>query len=194
MSTDARVTRSGLLKGALMGGAALAVGAGTASAAPGERDLAWLRFGVTVEYVSAEYYRRARGAVAWSDSERRALERATAAEVAHRNAFRAKLIALNESAIEPEDIEIELPDAAFASRTATITLGRRLESLSQSAYLGAVAGIADADLRRLFAQVLASEAQQLAYLTGLGGRVLTDPFPPVHGIETASERLATWLP
>ncbi|MGD9573157.1 MAG: ferritin-like domain-containing protein [Thermoleophilia bacterium] len=194
MTAGGAVTRSGLLKGVLVGGAALAVGAGTASAAPGERDLAWLRFGITVEYVSAAYYLRARRAGGWTDRERRALERATAAEVAHRNAFRAKLLALGEPAIEPEDIEIELPDAAFASRTATITLGRRLESLTQSAYLGAVSGIADPDLRRLFAQVCAAEAQQLAYLTGLGGRALTDPFPPVHGIETASEALATWLP
>lgn len=192
------LTRSGFLRGAAAGGAALAVGGGAdaapAAGAPSEQDLAWVRFAITAEAVSVAYYARARTVGGWTGDEARALERATAAQVAHRNAFRAMLLALGEAAIDPDDIEVRLPDAPFASRAAAVTLGRRIEALLLHAYLGALTTVGDPGVRRLVAQTAASESAQLTYLTGLQGRVLTDPFPSVHGIATAAEALATYLP
>lgn len=195
------LTRSGFLRGAAAGGAALAAGGAlaaltaTAAAAPTEKDLAWLRFGITVEAVSVEYYRLARKTGVWTPRESRTLERATAAQVAHRNAFRTALSDRGEATIDPADLEVVIPAAALTSRPATVTLGRRIEALALHAYLGAVTAIGDGDIRRLFAQVSASEAAQLAYLSGLAGpRVPGDPFPSVHGIETAAEALAAYLP
>ena len=46
----------------------------------------------------------------------------------------------------------------------------------------------------MFAQVAASESAQLTWLTGLQGPVLTDPFPSIHGIGTAADALAEYLP
>ncbi len=194
------VTRSGFLRGAATGGAVIAGGgafallAGPAAAAPTERDLAWLRFGITVEAVSVEFYRRARVAGHWTPKETRALERATAVEVAHRNAFRKALADLGEPTIDAADLEVVIPDAGLATRGAALRLGRRIEGLAVHAYLGAVTTIGDAAVRRLFAQVSASEAGQLAYLTGLDAPAGVDAFPSVHGIETASAALAAYLP
>ena len=199
------ITRSGFLKKAAVGGgAAVAAGAavgllaGPAAAAPTEQDLAWVRFAITAEAVSVAYYARARTVGGWSGDERRALERCTATQVAHRNAFRKALVDLKEAALDPADLEVELPDAAFASRTAAITLGRRIEGLLLHGYLGALATITHAGVRRLFAQTAASESAQLTWLSVLQGRVLTDPFPSVHGIETAavcanSRRTPAWV-
>jgi hypothetical protein len=194
------MTRTWFLRGAASGGAAVAAGgalaflASPAAAAPSEQDLAWVRFGITAEAVAVAFYARARTAGGWSGDERRTLERATAAQVAHRNAFRTTLVDLNEPVIDPEDVEVELPDAGFASRAAAITLGRRIESVLLHGYLGALATIADPAIRRLFAQVAASEAAQHTWLTSLQGPVLTDPFPSVHGIATAAAALAEFLP
>ena len=194
------MTRTGFLRGAAAGGAAVAGGGGLAwlaapaAAAPTEQDLAWVRFAITAEAVAVAFYARARRVGGWSGDERRTLERATAAQVAHRNAFRKALVDLNEPVIDPADIEVELPDAGFASRTAAITLGRRLEALLLHGYLGALTTITDSAVRRLFAQAAASESAQLTWLTGLQGRVPTDPFPSVHGIDTAAEALAAYLP
>ena len=86
------------------------------------------------------------------------------------------------------------PDGAFETRAGTVSLGRRIGGLMLHAYLGAVTTIRDEHVRRLCAQVSASEAEQLAYVTGLAGRAITDPFPPVHGLETAADQLASYLP
>ena len=195
-----RMTRTGFLRGAAAGGAAVATGgaaawlAAPAAAAPTEQDLAWVRFAITAEAVSVAYYARARTVGGWTTDERRTLERATAAQVVHRNAFRKALVNLKEPVIDPADIEIELPDSGFTSRSAAITLGRRIEALLLHGYLGALTTIADPAVRRLFAQVAASESAQLTWLTGLQGPVLTDPFPSIHGIGTAADALAEYLP
>ena len=195
-----RVTRTGFLRGAAAGGAAVATGgavawlAAPAAAAPTEQDLAWVRFAITAEAVSVAFYARARTVGGWSGtsdarwSARRPPRWPTATRSA-RPSFNLK-----EPVIDPADIEIELPDDGFTSRAAAITLGRRIESLLLHGYLGALATIADPAVRRLFAQVAASESAQLTWLTGLQGPVLTDPFPSVHGIATAADALAEYLP
>ncbi|MEZ0285799.1 MAG: ferritin-like domain-containing protein, partial [Thermoleophilia bacterium] len=92
------------------------------------------------------------------------------------------------------DLEVQFPAGAFETRPGAVSLGRRVEGLLLHAYLGAVTTIADQAIRRLFAQVAASEADQLAFLAGLAGPPIGDPFPSVHGLPTASEGLAVYLP
>ena len=195
-----RPTRLGFLRGAAAGGSALAVGVGMgwpaapALGASSEQDLAWVRFGITVEFVSAEYYRRARRTGFFSPRESRALERATAAQLAHLRSFRRALLDAGEAPIDEADLEVVLPDKSFTTRQRTVTLGRRIEGIALHAYLGAVETVQDAPLRRLLGQACASEAEQRAFLTGLAGPVITDPFPSVHGLGTAAEELARYLP
>ncbi len=165
-----------------------------ASGAPSDLDLAWVRFAVTAEYVSADYYRQARRTGFFRGDEARTLERCTAAQNAHYAGFRKALIDNGQAPIEAADLEVEFPDGAFDTRGGAVSLGRRIEALCLHAYLGAVTTIGDEAIRKLFAQTSASEAQQLAYLTGLVAPVVTDPFPPVHGLPTAADELARYLP
>ena len=191
------LTRSSFLRRtAGAGGVALGVGflAAPASGAPSEEDLAWVRFGVTVEFVIAEYYRQARRTGFFSTDERRTLERATAAELAHLQRFRQTLIDAKEAPIDAADLEVEFPEGAFTTRASTVSLGRRVTGLAVHAYLGAVTTVSDGAFRRVLGQVLASSAEQLAYLTGLAGPVITDPLPSVHGLGTAADELARYLP
>lgn len=193
-----RLTRSRFLVRAAAGagGAALVGGglAATASAAEAELDLAWLRFGVALEFVSAAYYVRARRSGLFARAETRVLERATAAEHVHRAAFRDALQAAGETPIDDADLEVDLPARAFEDRSRAIALGRRLEALSVHAYLGAVVEVQNARYRGLFGPVVASEALQLGYLAGLAGAAPSDPLPSVHGLATAAEELARYLP
>lgn len=192
------LTRSRFLARAAAGagGAALAGGlAATASAAEAEFDLAWLRFGVALEFVSAAYYVRARRSGLFTRTETRVLERATAAEHVHRAAFRDALLAAGETPIDDEDLEVDLPATAFSDRSRAIALGRRLKALSVHAYLGALVEVQSSRYRAVFGPVGASEALQLGFLAGLAGAaVLADPLPPVHGLPTAAEELARYLP
>lgn len=196
-----QLTRSDLLRrAALAGGAAVAAGASggllaaTAAAKPRDEDLAWVRFATTCEYVCAEFYRQARGSGRFRGREARTLERGTAAELAHLAAFKKLLIDNGEAPIEDADLEVVFPLGAFETKPGVISLGRRLFATSLHAYLGALTTSRDESVRRLFAQVAASEAEQLAWFTGLAGRVVTDPFPSVHGIDTAAGELARYLP
>jgi hypothetical protein len=196
-----RLTRSGLLvHAARAGGAAAVLGAGAglpaspAAAAPVEQDLAWIRFGDTLEYVLREFARQARASGAFDRAETRALERCTAAHVAHRAALRRALTDNGQAPIETADLEVDFPAGAFDARARIVSLGRRLGGLALSAYLGAVTTTQAQALRRLCAQIAASEAEQLAFLDALAGPPVGDPFPSVHGIDTASQALAAYLP
>lgn len=201
MAASAGTTRSALLKRAAgAGGAALAVGAtagwlvAPAAAAPIEMDLAWVRFGIAAEFVSAEYYRRARRSGLFSPAESRTLERATAAQNAHRRRLRDALMQAGQAPVDDADLEVVLPDAAFDDRQRAVSLGRRIEALLVHAYLGAIVVVQDQTIRELFAQISASESEQLTFLKGLTGPVATDSFPSVHGLATAADELARYLP
>lgn len=198
MAAQSGMTRSLFLLRA--GGTAVIAGAGagwlagTATAAENELDLAWLRFGVTLEFVSADYYRRARRSGLFTPAESRVLERATAAENAHRTMLGEALRAAGEAPIDDADLEVRFPARAFDDRASAISLGRRVEAMSVHAYLGALVEISSPAIRARVAPLAASEAEQLAYLRGLSGPPLTDPFPSVHGLPTAAEELARYLP
>lgn len=195
------VTRAAFLRrAAVTGGAVVAMGsaggwlAAAAGAAPGEEDLAWVHFAVAAEYVSIDVTRATRRSGLFAGRELRTLERATAAHNAHRRRFTEALLASGASPIEDADLEVTYPAGAFSTRRAALTVGRRVARLTLNAYLGAAATIDDADLRRLFAQAAAAEAEQFGLLSAFAGQVPADPFPSVHGLETASEALAAFLP
>lgn len=195
-----RITRSDLLRrAALTGGAALGAGAAagwlvsTAAARPPDEDLAWVRFGVAAEFVVAQFYRQARRSGFFRDREAFALQRGGAAELAHQRAFRQLLIDAGQVPIDDEDLEVVFADDAFSSRTKIVSLGRRLTGMTLHAYLGAVETVGDGATRRVLGQVAASSAAQLAFFTGPGS-IAADPFPTVHGLDTASVELSVYLP
>lgn len=201
MATAGRLTRSRLLvRAAGTGGAVLSASAVAGSlaapavAAERELDLAWLRFGVSLEFVSSRYYVRARRSGLFSPAEARVLERATAEENAHKKAFREALQAAGEAPIDDADLEVVFPASAFEKRSAAISLGRRIEAMSVHAYLGSLVEVVSPAFRGLLGPIAASEAEQLSFLKGLSGPVVTGAFPSVHGLPTPSDELARYLP
>jgi hypothetical protein len=153
-----------------------------------------VRFGIAAEFVSAEYYRRGRRSGLFRPAELRALERATAAQLAHRAKLRDTLMSAGQAPIDDADLEVTLPDGAFDDLHRTVSLGRRIQGLLLHGYLGAVVVVQDPTIRGLFGQISASEVEQLTFLKGLTGPVVTDPFPSVHGLATVSDELARYLP
>lgn len=195
------VTRGALLRrAAVAGGIAVAAGASggwltaTAAGAPPEEDVAWLHFGVAAEYVAVEYFVRARRAGVFRGPELRAAERATSIHLAHRRRLTEALVAAGGTPIEDPDLEISFPADAFVARRGALVLGRRIGGTLLHAYLGAASTVSDADLRRLFSQLSASTAQQVAHLAGLAGVAPVTAFPSVHGLDAASDDLARFLP
>lgn len=191
------LTRSHLLRRAALAagtGAAAAWMAAPASAAPSEQDLVWVRFAITSEFVLAELYREARRSGVFTGPDAAALQRGSAAALAHYRMLREALMGAGQTPIDVEDLEVTFPADAFSTRADAVRLGRRLTALAMHAYLGAVATVHDPALRPLFGQVAASAAEQRAFFLGPGKLIIGDPFPSVHGIDTASADLARFLP
>jgi hypothetical protein len=131
------------------------IGAGAALAlaptalADDEADLAYLRLGVGIEVLGAAFYARALKA-------RRGDERAEA--LAHEREHLATLRAiLGDDAPTADDFDLRFPKEPLAAT------GRRFETAFTGAYLGAARGVANPDLRLLFARLAACQSAHLAY-------------------------------
>lgn len=137
-----------LTRRALIGAGAALVLAPTALAED-DADLAYVRLGVGIEVLGAAFYARALKA-------RRDDERAKA--LAHEREHLATLRAiLGEGAPTADDFELRFPKEALAAT------GRRFETAFTGAYLGAARGVANPDLRLLFARLAACQSAHLAY-------------------------------
>lgn len=193
------VTRSDLLRRALVAGAVATTGgalaAATASAADSDEDTVWVRLGVSLEFLGVVFYRRAiRSALLSEPREARTLIRGRAAEQGHLDRFVATLAEQGRTSIDGRDLEIEFPEGAFGSRAGISALGTRLGLLSQRTYLGAAATVASPTLRILFSQVASSAGEQVAFFRGLRGAAIGDPLPYGYDIARASAELAPYLP
>jgi Ferritin-like domain len=192
------LTRSALLSRALVAGGAIATGglvaARVARAADSDEDLAWVRLGVNLEFLKTVFYKRARRSGLFSGAEARSLARGEAADRAHLDTFVETLTSQGRTSIDGNDLEIDFPARAFGGRTGIATLGSRLAVLGMRSYLGASAGVASPSLRILFAQVAASEGEQLAFLQGVRGPAIGPPFPYGYDIARAADELAVYLP
>lgn len=179
---------------ALAGGLAGAVVA-SAAAAPGETDLAWLRFGITLEFTSVQYWTLAGRAGVFADDGPVA-GRALAAERAHLRTLTDALIAGGGTPIEGSDLEPVFARGTFASRPAAVRVGRSLEQLAVRTYLGALASVADAAVRLALVKVVAGDAEHLAFFTAAatGSPVGSGTRPILYDLARASDELATFLP
>ena len=84
---------------------------------------------------------------------------------------------------------------AVGKITATNVNGRlELETSNGPVVVNGSKGEVEVEVGSGDVQLSASEADQLSFLTGLAGPPIGDPFPSVHGIETASAALAAFLP
>lgn len=193
------VTRSDLLRRALVAGAAAAGGGGvlaaTASAIDSDEDTVWVRLGVSLEFLTIVFHRRAiRSGLLDVPREARTLVRGRDAAQARLERLLDTLRQQNRTSIDGSDLEIEFPPRAFDSRAGISALGTSLGVLTQRSYLGAAATVASPTLRILFAQMASGAGEGAAFFRGLRGPAVDDRLPYGYEIDRASAVLATYLP
>jgi len=150
-------------------------------------DVGFLSFGAVAETASAAWYRNA-ASTAFSATDRRRFAQSRAAK----NAHIAKInTALGADAIQPGDFDATFPGDAFASKASALALGQRIESLLVGVYLNGAAFAANDATRLLLGRLLAFDAQQLAWLRGLGGARAATGLPIPLSLEQAGTTLDT---
>jgi rubrerythrin len=189
----------------LRSGAALAVGGSVAALAAGragatvgplsDGDLAWARIAVAAELLAIEFYTElAKANLVAKKEEQAALTRALSNEQAHYPVASQILTGAGQTAAQPGDFDYTFPADAFKSLGAAAKLGETLETAFLGIYLGGVDGLADPDLKTVFARIAASEAQHLTIFDGLTrGKPIGSPFPAPLSADDASAALDPYL-
>ena len=170
--------------GSLAGPAAAALPAPV----PQGDDVGFLSFGAVAETASAAWYRNAASTAAFSAKDRRRFSRSRAAKNAHIAKINA---ALGADAIQPGDFDATFPADAFAAKASALALGQRIESLLVGVYLNGAAFATNDATRLMLGRLLAYDAQQLAWLRGLGGERAATGLPIPLSLEQAGTTLDT---
>jgi hypothetical protein len=165
--------------------------AGPASAAlptpaPKGDDVGFLSFGAVAELTSRAWYAQALTTKGFSAGERRRLQQARAAKGNHIARLNTALAA---DAIQPGDFDANFPKGAFDTRARALALGESIESLLVSVYLNGAAFATDSATRLLLGRLLAYDAQQLAWMRGLGGGPAATGLPIPLSLEQAGATL-----
>jgi demethoxyubiquinone hydroxylase (CLK1/Coq7/Cat5 family) len=160
-----------------------------------DADLAWARIGVAAELLAIEFYGRlAQAHLVVRAEERSAVAQAVANEKAHYSTVSQILTGAGQTPAQADDFDYTFPAGAFKSLGAAARLGETLETAFLGIYLGGVAGLADPDLKTVFARTAASEAQHLTIFSGLArGKPIGPPFPAPLGVDDASAALDPYL-
>src|SRR3954451_545083 len=145
-------------------------------------DVGYLSFGAAADRTSRGWSRRALTVHGFSAGDRRRLTAGAGAKADHLQRINAVLGA---DAIRPGDFDASFPASAFASRTRAAALGARIEELLVSVYLNRAAFATDNATRLLLGRLLAFDAQQLAWIHGLTGRLPASGLPVPQTIEQA---------
>ena len=156
--------------------------------APQGDDVGFLSFGAVAETASAGWYLRAAAMAAFDRTDRRRFAQSRAAKRDHIARINASLGA---DAIQPGDFVAAFDDDAFASKASALSLGRQIESLLVSVYLNGAAFAANDATRLMLGRLLAYDAQQLAWLRGLGGAPAATGLPVPLSLEQAGTTLDT---
>src|SRR3954454_16738136 len=161
--------------------------AGPAAAArpapkPTGDDVGYLSFGAVAELTSRAWYRRALTVHGFSAGDRRRLTAGAGAKADHLQRINAVLGA---DAIRPGDFDASFPASAFASPAPAAPLAAGIADLLVGFYLTGAAFASDNATRLLLGRLLAFDAQQLAWIRGLTGRLPASGLPVPQTIEQA---------
>jgi Ferritin-like domain len=165
--------------------------AGPAAAAlptpePQGDDVGFLSFGVVAELASRAWYGQAQRAKGFSAGERRRLVQGHGAKADHIKRMNALL---GGDAIQAGDFDTSFPDGSFATKARALALGERIESLLVGTYLNGAAFARDAATRLLLGRMLTFDAQQLAWMRGVGGGAAATGLPIPLSLEQAGTTL-----
>ena len=154
--------------------------------APQGDDVGFLSFGVVAELASRAWYQQAPRARGFTAGERRRLAQGHAAKADHIKRLNAVLGA---DAIQAGDFATSFPDGSFATKARALSLGERIEALLVGTYLNGAAFARDSATRLLLGRVLTFDAQQLAWMRGLGGGAAATGLPIPLSLEQAGATL-----
>jgi hypothetical protein len=165
--------------------------AGPASAAlpaptPQGDDVGFLSFGAVAELTSRDWYRQALQVKGLTTGERSRLRAARAAKTDHIKRINA---ALGADAIQAGDFAANFPDGSFDTKARAVTLGASLEQMLVGVYLNGAAFATDSATRLLLGRLLTFDAQQLAWLHGLSGRLPATGLSIPLSVEQAGDQL-----
>ena len=192
------MTRADLFSRGAKGGAALLV-AGTAlgplvrSAAADPLptgDLAYARLLVGAELLASDFYEQAIAASNAGPTVTKYLKKAYANELEHYQSVAGILSGAGVVPAVSSDIDFTYPKGSFASEGSILGLAQQLETVMLGTYLGAVGGMQSSAFKQGLAQIAASEAQHLSYMSSRkGGRAFSLAFPPALTIDQASSAM-----
>jgi hypothetical protein len=189
------LTRAQLLsRGAKSGAALLVAGAvatelaGTAAADPlSTADLAYVRLLVGAELLASDFYTQAIAASNTGPTVMKNLKRAYANEQEHYQSVAGILSGASVAPAVSTDIDFTYPKGSFDTQKSILKLAYQLETIMLGTYLGAVGGMQTNAFKQGIAQIAASEAQHLSYMSvHNGGRAFSLAFPPALSIDQAS--------
>jgi Ferritin-like domain len=200
-SVAGNLSRAGLLRGGLLGSAAIlasgslsSVFASSASAltAP-DGDLAALRLLIGAELLALDFQGQALASGKLGRRTAAILERMRADEQAHYDGLADLMSQAGQPPATSDDINFAYPKGTFGGEAPILKLASELEGLQLGAYIGANADVQTPRLRTAIGQISASEAQHAAALAALAGRpVIGRPFGPTLEADTVSAVLDTY--
>jgi hypothetical protein len=186
-----RVGAGGLIAAAATG---IAVPAANAALppAPQDDDVAYLSFATAAESTSRDFYRAAykQAGTGLTAVQRRHINRVASAKRDHIVRLKA---ALGADAPQSSDFVTVLPRGAVKTAARIVALGERLETLLVRVYLTGVGFASDPATRLFMGRLMAYDAEQLAWLRGLGGHSSPAGLLSSIDLEPASEELDAFL-
>lgn len=172
----------------LVAGAALGPAVRAAAADPlSTGDLAYARLLVGAELLASDFYEQAIAASNSGPVVTKYLERARANEQEHYHSVAGILSGAGFTPAVSADIDFTYPKGSFASEGSILKLAQQLETTMLGTYLGAVGGMQSGAFKQGLAQIAASEAQHLSFMSARrGGKAFSLAFPPPLSIDQAS--------
>ena len=173
----------------LAGGSALAL-APTASAAPTDEDLAYLRLLIALELLEVDFGTQALAANLLASDASRLFSAFLAQDKAHLAGLSSLMTGTGQIPATADDIDFSYPNGAFDTAEAIMKLAVTLEDLALGAYLGAIGSVLAPLWRQPLGQIAASEAFHGGALSELAGRpVLGRAFEPALSMDAVSAAL-----
>jgi hypothetical protein len=170
MPMNSAITRAGFLAGS--GTFLLAPGSAFAAS---EEDEALVRLAASAELLTIPFFYRAAASRHFTAAERKQLRDARVADGHH---YRLLAEAIGVEPPVSQDFDISFARRAFATRAATLALGRRLVGTTLGLYVHLGSALQDSRFRGLAAQICASEATHASLVSVLSGRSALGPALP----------------
>jgi rubrerythrin len=193
-----RVSRAGLLRRGVAGSGALLLSGSAASvlataaraATIPDSDLAYLRLLVGAELLAVDFQTQALASGKLTPALAAAIKQMLADEKAHYNSLSTLITGAGQVPATADDINFTYPKRSFGSEASMLKLATSLETLTLSAYLGAIENIQTPQLRLPIGQIAANEAQHVSAMAVAAGKpIIGRAFAPSLQIDAVSTAL-----